>query len=178
MKPGLPIRHGRLRPATARDLDSLVALLHDEQVRRYLCDDTVLPRAAIADMLKRSAQLDPRGLGLWAIETGEVAFAGIAGLEPVSPEVAAAPQMAGGIEPVVALDPAHWGTGLAHAALDALITHAGGPLALSGLVAAVDRPNDRSHRLMQRCGFAETGRMPGPANDLILYTRALAPEAG
>lgn len=175
MKRCLPLSRGQLRPARADDLDGLVTLLHDSQVRRYLCDDTLLPRETVAEMLARSEQLDADGLGLWVIEHG--GFAGIAGLEPVSAEAGAAPAMAGGIEPIIALAPGHWGQGLAGAALDALVLHARNTLGLSRLVAAVDQPNARSHRLMQRCGFTVMGTTPGPAHELVLYELTLADAA-
>ena len=103
------------------------------------------------------------------IEQVDAPFAGIAGLQPVSAELDVAPAMAGGIEPLIALDPAHWGEGLAAEALDALILYARESLGLSRLVAAVDLPNARSQRLMQRCGFTAVGKAPGPAYELVLY---------
>ena len=183
MKPCLSIPGGRLRPARPDDLDNLLALLHDGAVRRYLCDDTILARETVAEMLARSNRLDPQGFGLWVIEDrredARDDFAGIAGLEPVPTEVGAAPDMAGGVEPIIALDPKVWGKGLAGEALDALILHANESLGLSRLVGAVDRPNARSHRLMQRCGFTVMGRTPGPAYELVLYELRLGEaEAG
>lgn len=151
------------------DLDHLTQLLHDRRVRRFLCDDTQLPRETIAEMLARSAKLDFQGLGLWVIEDDQGAFAGIAVLEPVSAELAIAPQMAGGVEPVVAVLPIYWGQGFAQAALRALIGHARDGLHFKRLVGAVDQPNDRSHRMMLRCGFKVMGEAPGPAHPLILY---------
>ena len=169
MKPSLAISDGRLWPAGPDDLDALTALLHDAEVRRYLCDDTALPPDVIASMLSRSEQLDPRGLGLWVIESPPGRFAGIAGLEPASAELAAASALSDGIEPIIALNPGQWGQGLAAGALDALITHARDVLGLPRLVAAVDAPNMRSHRLMQACGFQATGRVAGPVHELVLY---------
>ncbi len=169
MKPSLSLPHGRLRPAKADDLDELVSLLHDKDVRRYLCDDTELLRETVAAMLTSSEQLDSDGLGLWALEHGHERFAGVAGLQPVSEEVGAAPEMAGGIEALIALKPDHWGRGLAADALTTLSAYARDSLRLSRLVAAVDLPNTRSHQLMRRCGFGDVGTMRGPANKLVLY---------
>ncbi len=169
MKPCLSMRRGRLRPAMADHLDGLVGLLHDEEVRRYLCDGIALPRETVAAMLAHSEQLESRGLGLWVIEDVRAGFAGIAGLQPVSAEAGGAPAMAGGVEPIIALSPAYWGQGLGGEALNAQIVYARGSLGLSRLVAAVDGPNARSHRLMQRHGFTVMGGTPGPANQLVLY---------
>ncbi len=170
MKPALPLPTGRLRPATAGDLNNLSVLLHDPAVRRYLCDDAVLPRVAIAGMLAESDALDTRGLGLWAIEDRTGGFAGIAGLQPVSAMLAtAAPTLAGEVEPVIALAPAFWGQGLASAALGVLVAHACDTLRLRQLVAAVDAPNQRSHTLMRRGGFSALAENPKPSNDWMLY---------
>lgn len=169
MKPDIPIPSGRLRPATAEDLDGVVKLLHDEHVRRYLCDDVLLPREAVTAMLVRSDRLNTQGLGLWILERGREGFAGIAGLEPVSAEVGTSAGMAGGVEPIIALRPDCWGQGLASAGLAAVVRYARDTLGLLRLVAAVDQPNARSHRLLERCGFAVIGTAPGPAHDLILY---------
>lgn len=173
MKPILPIAQGRLRPARSDDLDDLICLLHAPGVRRYLCDDVELPRETVADMLAHSDELEPRGLGLWIIEGRDADFLGIAGLQPVAADAPAA--MSGGVEVIVAVTPDHWGLGLAHAGIQALIIHARDTVGLSRLVAAVDQPNARSHQLMQRCGFDETGTSPGPAQDLITYELVLLP---
>ncbi len=173
MKPCLSLPQGRMRPARTETLDDLMRLLHDQAVRRYLCDDVALPRETVAAMLARSARLDEAGLGLWVIETKRGCFAGIAGLQPVSAELDAAPGMAGSIEPVIALAPESWGQGLAGEALDALIGYARTSLGVPRLVAAVDQPNIRSHRLLQRCGFTTMGSMPGPAQELVLYERPI-----
>jgi len=172
MKPVLHIRQGSLRPAKPSDLQTLMHLLHGEGVRRYLCDDTFLPRDRVAEMLERSELLDADGLGLWIIEHKVDGFAGIVGLEPVSAEVSVSPLMAGGVEPIIALAPRFEGAGLATDALAAVIDHARRTLRMKRLVAAVDEPNTRSHRLMQRAGFEQIGTAPGQSQKLVLYTLA------
>ncbi len=169
MKPCLPMPRGRLRPATADDLDDLERLLHDPRVRRYLCDDVVLPRDSVAAMLARGEQLDPSGLGLWAIEHLGDRFAGIAGLQPIQDEAAATSTATGSIEPIIAVQPRYWGDGLASEALGALLLHAREALGLPRLLAAVDQPNLRSHRLMHRLGFKALDTTPGPAHGLLRY---------
>ncbi len=173
MKPNLPFANGRLRPASATDLDTLTHLLHQPGVRRFLCDDTLLPRETVADILSRSDAQDAKGLGLWIIENQDGRFVGCAGLEPVSEAAKVSPWMTGGIEPLVAVDQSHWGKGWASAALNALVTYARDPLDLPRLVGAVDCPNLSSHKMMQRCGFVEIGTAPGPAQELVLYEQHL-----
>ena len=174
MRTVLTMPRGRLRPATTEDLDTLLGLLHEEEVRRYLCDNTMLPRETVAAMLTQSTQLDARGLGLWMIEQPSGDCLGVAGLQPVPVEMSAVPTIAGFIEPIIALRPEYWGHGLAGEAMATLRDYARGSLRLAQLVAAVDEPNTRSHRMMQHCGFTPVGTTPGPANELILYRLQLS----
>ncbi|MEM9470698.1 MAG: GNAT family N-acetyltransferase [Pseudomonadota bacterium] len=169
MKPNITLPMGRLRPAVPSDLDGLVLLLHNAEVRRYLCDDEVLPREQVAEILQRGLDLDSQHLGLWIIENAALEFCGVVGLQPVSEDLADVPEMTGGVEPVIAVHPRFSGTGLATMALAAAIDHARASVKLPGLVAAVDRPNASSHRLLLRCGFEVTGSAEGPANELVLY---------
>ena len=169
MKPDLPLAQGRLRPIAEPDLAALKALLHDGEVRRYVCDDEVLPDPVVADMIAQSRARDTQGLGLWVIETAGGHVAGVAGLHPVTAPLDAAPETAGGIEPIIVLVPEYWGRGLACAALGALVAHGFKTLKLDRIVGAVDEPNTRSHAMMQRVGFTVVGRTRGPAHTLILY---------
>ena len=169
MKPALAIAGARLRPTTATSLPALTRLLNDREVGRYLCDGLAMKQETVAAMLAESATLDARGLGLWTIEQAQGELAGLAGLQPVSAELAAAPATASAIEVLIALYPAFWGKGLATAALDALALYARDCLGLTRLVAGVDRPNGRSHRLLAGRGFKPVGSTPGPAHELLLY---------
>ncbi|MEZ5670496.1 MAG: GNAT family N-acetyltransferase [Alphaproteobacteria bacterium] len=173
MKPTLRDGGLTLEPSAGRDLDELCRLLWHPLVRLYLCDDAALPRAAVGGMLAQSAELDGRGLGLWTVRIADAGFAGVAGLLPVPAGGGAAPEMAGGVEPLIALDPAFWGDGHATAALALLAGHARDRCGLGRLVAAVDEPDRASRRLMGRCGFEEIGRAPGPRYTLVLYRRWL-----
>ncbi len=175
MKTVLILRQARLRPTSSGDLDRICHLLHDAEVRRYLCDDTILPRATVAGMLERSDRLDARGLGSWAIEAEGDQLIGMAALQPVSAAAAVAPTMVDGIEVFIALHPGAWGRGVAGDVLAELVRYARETCGLSRLVAAVDRPNGRSRRLMQRCGFRTMGAAPGPAHELVLYELDLVP---
>ena len=138
----------------------------------------LLPRDTVAEMLARSDGLDADGLGLWIVEQKGDGSAGIVGLEPVSAMGSVWPLMAGGmvggIEQIIALAPRFIGRGLATKALEAVIGHARQTLSLERLVAAVDEPNARSHRLMARAGFQVMGRAAGPVHALVLYAKTLA----
>lgn len=166
-----PIRLGRiaLRPSRLGDVEAVRQILHDPEVRRFLCDDRVLSEEAILALLAESDALDDQALGLWVIDHDDTPGVGLVGLQPVSPTLAGLADMAGGVEPLVALLPTHWGQGIAGAALRALLDRARAEARVERAVAAVDRPNAASHRLMRRMGFQETGTAPGPLYELVLY---------
>lgn len=56
------------------------------------------------------------------------------------------------------LHPGHWGRGLAHEALSAVIPHNFASLPIDRIKADVDPRNGASLRLLARLGFVETGR--------------------
>lgn len=162
-----------LRPATDADLDALWRLLTDPQVRRYLCDDRVVTRVEVQTLLSESIAQWP-GMGFWILRDQEERFLGCIRLHPVwSGVVEHASYLAGEIEPTIALAPEHWGRGYAAEALRAAVAHAFATLRLEHLVAVVDVPNTRSHRLMMRVGFTPTGTTAtGPCYPLRTYRLA------
>jgi ribosomal-protein-alanine N-acetyltransferase len=96
----------RLEPVSAGDLDRLHGLLILPDVRRFLCDDTVLDRAQVEGLMREAAALAPRGLGLWSLLADDESWIGILGLQPVSGTASEAyPAFAGAVEPLVALHP-------------------------------------------------------------------------
>lgn len=113
-------------------------------------------------------------MGLWLLHDREQRLVGCIGLHPVSADIVAhAPDLAGELEPTIALAPEHWGRGYAAEALQAVLVHAFETLGLEHLVAVVDAPNLRSHRLMLRVGFSQTGSTAtGPCYRLRLYRLA------
>jgi len=158
-----------LHPAAAASLDDFWRLLNHPDVRRYLCDDRMMPRDEVAGLLDGAIEQGKQGLGLWVIRTGGAAI-GYAGLRPVMNEAATiAPELADMIEPVIALDPAHWRRGHATQAMSALLRHAFGTLGFPVLAALVDVPNEASHRLMRRLGFTSLGVMAGPRYAIRQY---------
>ncbi|MDP5218763.1 GNAT family N-acetyltransferase [Ruegeria sp. 2205SS24-7] len=173
MKTVLPFGSNCLRPVTKTDAGKLLALLTTPEVRRFLCDDKILTTPEIAAFLADSNRRDAEGLGLWVIETDAKDITGIASLMPVTGALEDIPEMAGGIEPTIALGPRFWRQGLALRALAAVIDHARDTLCLSKLVASVDVPNKASHRLLRSCGFQKIGRSQGVAHELILYVLPL-----
>jgi ribosomal-protein-alanine N-acetyltransferase len=176
MLPNLTTTRLLLRAATGADLDALWRLLTDPQVRHYLCDDSVLTRAEVQELLAESTAHWPAGMGLWLLYDHEDQHLGCVGLHPVSRAIVDhASQLEGEIEPTIALAPDRWGRGYATEALVAAVAYAFEMLALERLVAVVDEPNQASQRLMARVGFTPTGTTEtGPCFALRTYrlTRA------
>ncbi len=174
MKPVIKIQGACLRPVTDEDEAACLALLRKPDVRRYLCDDRVLSGPDMRNMFAQSAAQDRDGLGLWMIENRECGCLGLAGLTPVGEPLHNLAAMRGGVEPVIAVDPALWGRGIARQSLAALVHYAELELHLGALVAAVDAPNAASHRLLEACGFRRNGEARGKAYDLLLYKRPIS----
>jgi RimJ/RimL family protein N-acetyltransferase len=174
MLPALTTTRLTLRAASAADLDALWHLLTDPQVRRYLCDDRILTRAEVQTILAQDIAHGPAGMGLWLLHDDSTRVVGCVGLHPVPPDIVAhAPDLAGEVEPTIALAPDHWGRGLAAEALAAAVAYAFATLGLERLVAVVDEPNERSHRLMLRICFTATGTTAtGPCHPLRIWRLA------
>lgn len=150
-----------LRPARPGDTDPLWQLLILPDVRRFLCDDKVLPRDVVAGILAESLALAPGGMGMWIAEQAG-AMVGLVSLKPV-PQVLVdlIPALDGDMEPTVALHPDAWGRGLAGEMLAAVLAHGFGALALPRIAAISDVPNLASARMLGRAGFRRTGEHPG-----------------
>jgi len=170
MLPVLTTQRLSLHGARQADLDTLWQLLIDPQVRRYLCDNQILSRADVQEMLTASLAQAPRGMGFWVLRDLERKLVGCIGLHPVLRDIVShAPHLDGEVEPTIALAPDHWGRGLATEALAAVVAYAFETLGLEHLVAVVDEPNHASQRLMGRVGFRPTGRSSGPCYPLRLF---------
>ena len=169
------IRTARLNlvPVTLNDEPALTRLLHSPEVRRYLSDATLVPRATVAGWIAESC--DPAsGTCYWRIETPDDLVAGLVGLKPPSTATLALRAIGWrSRELVIALGPEHWGQGFAAEAVDAAVQHGLSDGVTFAIVSAVDAPDARSHRLMARCGFAELGRIAGPVQPIIVYERSV-----
>jgi ribosomal-protein-alanine N-acetyltransferase len=170
LKPVLDLDDGyTLRPTTPADLPDMRALLHDAEVRRYLCDDEILPDEWIAEMLAGSDALDPRGLGLWVIQAPRVAFLGMAGLRPLGEAGTSDPTLVGAIQLTIAVMSLAAGTGLARRVSERLLRHGFDDLGLAKIIAIEDDPNMRSHGLIKQLGFKRIGADVGPAYTQTIY---------
>lgn len=148
-------------------MDAFHALLVQPAVRKYLCDDRVLPREVVAGFL---AEACGPGLGFWAVEH-EGRVAGLASLKHVAEVLCdLVPDLRGAVEPTVALEPVLWGQGLASEALGAVLAYGFGPLALPRIAGVCDVPNARSAAMLARAGFRRTGEHQGVFYRIATWT--------
>lgn len=155
-----------LRPATAADVDDLHALWILPEVRLYLLDDRVIEPAEAAAEVATFAALNERGLGLWTIARhDEEGLVGAIALVPVEEMLQFDPTLEGEVEFGIGLHPRHWGLGLAAEALEAVLRHGFGTLALERIVGVADRPNVASRTLQERAGFVWQRTVKGPIYD-------------
>lgn len=173
MLPELETARARLVPATAHDVDALWALFRDPIVRRYLWDDAEVERGPVAEVVASACAQNAEGRGLWIVRARDDArMLGCVALVMAGAAAEVDPRLAGGVEVIVALAPSTHGRGFATEALRAMLDHAFGALALAEVFAAVDVPNEASHRAMLRVGFGVLGECDGPKYRLRSYRLA------
>ena len=170
-----------LLPSTDADLDALWTLWTDRDVRRYLWDDREISRDEAAGALADCLALAPRGPGLWVItprltdgavgggDSDAPTVIGCAGLLPVTTAAEFEPRLAGMVEPLVALAPAHQRQGYAGEALMALLHYATDTLGVRQVAGVTDVPNAASDRMLRRAGFRVLSECDGPRYRLRTY---------
>ena len=135
-----------LRPVELGDGDALHAIFTEPGVRQYLFDDILLTREETQKHVAAALTHDA-----WIVELdGQVA--GFVSLRPVGQDR----------ELMIAISERCWGRGVAFEAARAAMRHGFEVLKLDRILAGVDLPNERSHRLMARLGFRPTGETDGP----------------
>lgn len=136
----------RLSPLTREDFGSFTRVITDPFVRKYLCDDTVLPDEVISGFLAASERnFSEKNYGLWQIATDEEEHVGFAGLHDFFNETQ--PQL------VYALLPQFSGKGLATEAARRIIDYCFSTLRLDYLDASCDLPNTASRKVAERLGM-------------------------
>ena len=161
-----------LTPAGRDDVDALWAVWRDPDVRRYLFDDQPVTRERVVEIvMERALPQAEEGLGLWTVRvSGAALVVGAVALLHIDDAIAAYDaRLAGGVEPVASFLPAVWRMGYATEALEPLLHHGFVECGLKEIVAVVDVPNEASHRLVRRLGFAPTGETAGPHYRMRTY---------
>jgi RimJ/RimL family protein N-acetyltransferase len=148
---------------TSSDIDRFHALCTDEHVRRYLMDGQVLPREWAAAEIRASSDLfEVERVGLWLVRDDDevVGFCGFRVFETMGPE----PQL------LYAFTERHTSKGLATAACRWMLELTR-ELGWTRVTAAVDAPNRASIRVLEKCGFARSGVVPGELGHTFLFER-------
>ncbi len=151
-----------LRPFTNADLDAVHALWTDADMRRYLCDDTIVSREQSQEWLEGSTTgFAQRRFGLWGTHdaaTGAlIGFCGCRDWPSGEPEL-----MYGLLRP-------WWGRGLATEASTAVLDYVFETLGHPVVMAATDPPNVASIRVMERLGMAFDWRGEMHGLDTVVY---------
>ena len=152
-----------LRPLTAAQRATLLAIFRDPYVRRYLWDSRIVDFADVDAVLAASdASFRAHGVGIWCVSARakqDGGVIGFAGARPVEgPE----------LELFYGFLPAYWGRGYALEAARAVLARAfalGQPRVWAG----TDLENKASERVMQRLGMRFAGRETGGALPQIHY---------
>lgn len=136
-----------LAPLAPADLDQFHTLMIDAEVRRYLCDDQVMPRDWAEGVIARSiADFAAHGWGLFGVRRRDAAaLIGVVGFN----EFWEPPEL----QLLYAFHPTAWGQGLATEAARAVITDAFDRLGFARVMAATDPPNVASIAVMERLGL-------------------------
>ena len=152
LKP-LQLQTGRLRftEFEGGDAETLYALFSDPQAMRYWSREPMQDPAEAVQLIDEIATLRERDeLYQWALRLEDGTLIGTATLHAFS-----LVNRRCGIGYMLAR--AHWGRGLMHEALDALISHVFEFTGIERIGADVDPRNVRSIALLKRLGFREEG---------------------
>lgn len=147
-----PLRTPRLtlRPITEADTDAIAALFVDPELSRFHAHD-LTDRAEITALVhRRLGYLGPDGTGDWVFVHHDTVIG--AGYLRTSTELPG-----GVLECGYYLAQAHWGSGLAREATEAILRHAHDTLAAPAVFALIHEQNERSLSLATTVGFLDIG---------------------
>jgi RimJ/RimL family protein N-acetyltransferase len=144
----------RLRPRTLGDLEAIVAMDQDEEVRRFI-GGPLQPDSHRAEV--RSNITNGRPMPAWAIEwKDQPGFLGQCSLNP--------PLQLGAVELSWRLVRAAWGQGVASEAVAAMLSHAAKDLRIGPVAALIHPDNAASRRVAEKIGArltSETAAIKG-----------------
>ena len=160
----------RVRMLAASDLPALYEVNADEAVTRLLPYATWTSPADADAWFERRAGIQATGMALQLVVADKASDRAIGTALLFRLEEGSARAELGYV-----LGRAHWGRGLMHEALGALLDRAFGAMALRRLEAEVDVRNAASARVLQRLGFTREGLLrqrwvsKGEAKDVEIF---------
>lgn len=154
----------KLCPYKREDLDNLHRIFIDPQVRKYLCDDKIMPREWVATEIENNTKcFEQHGFGQWSIflkETSElIGFCGFRFFYDNPPE----------LQLLYGLSPQYWGKGLATEVAKAMIQYGFTEHKFEQIISATDVENIASARVMERIGMNFTQRINKEGLDVLYY---------
>lgn len=153
----------RLKPILESELNILHSILVDPYVRKYLCDDKVLPLQQVEEMMIESQRLfEEEKFGLWLVETkNRQEIIGFVSLWYFFDE--SQPQLA------YALLPQATKKGYATEAATRILEYCFNELGYEYIVASCDKPNLESHKVAQRLGMRKVEERIVNGNPLLFF---------
>lgn len=173
MQPELTTQRLTLKPLIATDRGQLADVFRGPGVRQYLFDNEEVSPQTLDLIMTENLRRTAEGLGLWLIARDGAVIGCVVLHRDWPPTLQTWPAFAGETEIVIALREEHWGNGYAREAVEAALAYASGTLGTRRIVTLVDEPNERSRKLMQRCGFRQIGSAQGPLYMNVAYELTL-----
>jgi ribosomal-protein-alanine N-acetyltransferase len=139
-----------MHPISDSDFSELHSILTEPGVRRYLCDDVIIPESQTRDFISRSRELfAAEGGGLWGVRRKpEPDLLGCVGFwhfhEPAR------------LELLFAMSERVWRRGYAREAAQRMIEYGREQLGMRSILASTDTPNTASIGLLEKLGFVLT----------------------
>lgn len=158
-----------MRPLVDADIAELHAILTEPGVRRFLCDDVIIPETQTREFITRSRELHANErVGLWGVyRRDERELLGCIGYwyfhEPPR------------LELLYALTERVWGYGYAAEAARRMIDYGREQLAMSTILASTDAPNVASIRVLEKLGFRLTERREAKGVDTLFFALPTEP---
>ncbi len=161
---GLETERLLLRPVRQKDLEALHAFWIEPEVRRYLWDDKIISKAAVADIIASSEHaFEQFGYGFFtlAVKNEPELLMGFCGNRLFEDQVQ--------VELLYGILPDYWGKGLGSEAARAVLRYDFEQCGLDNIIAATDTPNQRSVRVLQRLGMSFLERREWHGLDTVFY---------
>ena len=154
----------KFRPYAMTDLDELHRIFIDPQVRKYLCDDKIMPREWVATEIENNIKcFEQHGFGQWSVflkENSElIGFCGFRFFYDNPPE----------LQLIYGLSPQYWGKGLATEAAKAMIQYGFTEHKFEQIISATDVGNIASVQVMERIGMKFRDRNTKEGLDVLYY---------
>ena len=143
-----------LTPIEPGDVPFLLALLREEAVRKYLCDDQIIEQDAVRGFVEQSQALfsTEAGIGLWLLRS-----------LPVQEPVGLCGFLQGDdLEILYVVGSAYTGRGLATEASRAVLERFQNNGQTADILAVIDRPNLSSHFVARKLGTEQIGTRANP----------------